>query len=284
MNVSIEEIELKLLIEAIVQRYGYDFRDYSEASFRRRVAAAMNKHSIKSLSLLQHELLRSPDFFSQLVSDLTVTTSEMFRDPEFFHALRTEIIPVLKTYPAIKIWHAGCSKGEEVYSLAIILQEEGLLSRTIIYATDINEAALEIAKAGIYPLDAVATYTRNYHKSGGRGNFADYYVASYEAAKFDSNLISNVVFAEHNLATDDVFSEVTLILCRNVLIYFKRPLQNKVFDLFSRSLSYKGFLCLGSKETMRLSPAAKDFESSPSHSSIYRKIVSEKSVILGDET
>lgn len=247
------DIEVKLLLEGIYLRYGYDFRNYSEASIRRRIAAVMAKHSLTKVSDLIHELLYAPDFFAAALPDLTVNTSEMFRDPTFFKGLRQEVIPALRTYPSIKIWHAGCSTGEEVYSLAILLEEEGLLDKSLIYATDINLQSLKSAKDGIYSAESVKQFTLNYQQAGGTRSFSEYYSALYGSVKFDARLRENIVFADHNLVTDEVFSQMHLILCRNVLIYFNRELQNRVLNLFTRSLLFKGYLCLGLKETVRFS-------------------------------
>ncbi len=269
---QLEDIEVKVLAEAIFLYHGYDFRDYAEASFKRRLKALMRKAQLTSLSQLQHLLLHDPDFFASAVAQLTIAVSEMFRDPGFFRSLREHVFPVLRTYPAFKIWHAGCSSGEEVYSLAIALKEEGLYDRAVIYATDLNAAALKVAKDGIYPMDSIRAFTANYQDAGGRRAAADYYTACYGAARLDPALAENVVFAEHNLATDDVFSEMNLILCRNVMIYFKRELQDRVLELFTRSLAYKGFLCLGSKETVRFMKGSEAFEPVVAQDAIFRKL------------
>lgn len=254
-----EDIELHCLAEAIFQRFGYDFRSYSEASWKRRCKLLMQKSGLSSLSQLQHELLHRPNFFAESIRDFMVPTSEMFRDPTFFKTLRELVVPVLKTYPAIKIWHAGCSTGEEVYSLAILLKEENLYDRCVIYATDINVESLRRAGEGIFPVDVVKQATANYHAGGGVGTFSNYYTALYGSVRFDQSLTANVVFSQHNLVTDDVFSEMHLILCRNVMIYFKRDLQSRVLDLFARSLIYKGFLGLGNKETVKFMARGDEF-------------------------
>src|SRR6185312_11901038 len=248
---SPEAIEVDLLVEAMLRRYGYDFRGYAKASLSRRLHGAMRKRNLPSLSRLQEELLHRPEVFANLLPELTVTTSEMFRDPSFYRSFNEQIVPMLRTFPAFKIWHAGCSSGEEIYSVAILLKEAGLYDSAVIYATDLNQTALEAAKEGIYPLNRMQQYTANYQAAGGRESFAKYYTVAYGAARFDPGLRQNVVFASHNLATDDVFSEVHVILCRNVLIYFDRELQSRVLSLFTRSLRYKGYLCLGAKETVR---------------------------------
>jgi len=275
--VDTEDIEIKMLSESIFLKYGYDFRLYAEASLKRRLKMVMSRTSLASLSALQEKLLHDANFFSEVLSQFTVTTSEMFRDPSFFKALRTQVIPILKTYPAVKIWHAGCSTGEEVYSLAILLKEEGLYERSVIYATDINPVALQTAKDGIYRNESMKTFTVNYQASGGRTSFSDYYTALYGAARFDPSLRANVVFSEHNLAVDEVFSEMHLIICRNVLIYFQRPLQERVIKLFAGSLVYKGFLGLGSKETVRFLNSGTQFSDFNSDERIFQYSVPNRS-------
>lgn len=266
-----EDIELKLLIEALAMRYGYDFRSYAEASLKRRVQTLLVKSQLPSILHLTHELLRDERRFFAFLSELTVTTSELFRDPAFFAAFRERVVPVLRTYPSFKIWHAGCGGGEEVYSLAILLAEEGLDGRGVIYATDINPAALARAKDGIFPAETVQKGTSNYQAAGGKLPFSKYYTAAYDAARFDPSLRQNVLFSEHNLVTDDVFAEMQVILCRNVLIYFNRDLQTRVLSLFTRSLSYKGFLCLGTKETVRFIDGHQPYDEVDATQRIYRR-------------
>ncbi|MBW3507035.1 protein-glutamate O-methyltransferase CheR [Pseudomonas sp. NKUCC02_KPG] len=266
------DIELRLLIEAIYLKYSYDFRDYSGASIKRRVNHALRQFDCGTISALQERILHDPTAFMQLLQFLTIPVSEMFRDPEHFLAIRQEVVPILKTYPSLKIWIAGCSTGEEVYSMAILLREEGLLDRTIIYATDINPRSLEKAKQGIFSLDNIRTYTHNYQKAGGQRSFADYYTAAYDYAIFDKTLRENVTFADHSLATDSVFSETNLISCRNVLIYFNKNLQNRAFGLFEESLCHRGFLMLGSKETLDFSDYSKQFSPVLKQERIYRKL------------
>jgi chemotaxis protein methyltransferase CheR len=273
MQSAVEDIEIKLLIQAIHACYGYDFGGYNETSFKRLVAGILARHGISTISRLQDEILQRPDFFAKVLPELTVTTSEMFRDPDFYREFRTEIIPFLRTWPAFKIWHAGCSTGEEVYSLAIVLKEAGLYERAVIYATDINPAALRVAREGIYPVNQIKRDTQNYIAAGGRESFSSYYVASYDAVRFDPLLRKNILFASHNLVVDEVFCEAHVILCRNVLIYFDRNLQARVIDLFARSLAYKGYLCLGSQETVRFIPGGKKFETVSDQQKIFRKIV-----------
>lgn len=273
MDPSVEDIEIKLLIQAINACYGYDFEGYNEASFKRLVGVILAKYSIPTISRLQDEILHKPEFFARILPDLTVTTSEMFRDPEFYREIREEIIPFLHTYSAFKVWHAGCSTGEEVYSLAILLKEAGLYDRAVIYATDINPAALRTAKEGIYPVTQIKRDTQNYIAAGGRESFSSYYVASYDAVRFDPVLRKNILFADHNLVVDDVFCEAHVILCRNVLIYFDRDLQARVLDLFSRSLAFKGYLCLGSNETVRFIRGGDEFLAVSDQQKIFRKVV-----------
>ncbi|MBS1960694.1 MAG: protein-glutamate O-methyltransferase CheR [Bdellovibrionales bacterium] len=265
------DIEIRLLLEGIFIRYGADFRDYSPASVRRRVVLAMEKGGIPSVSQLQERVLARPEAFDSLLQFLLVPTSEMFRDPSYFRTIRETVVPLLKTYPSLKIWVAGCSNGEELYSLAILLREEGLLEKTILYATDINPKALERAKNGIYPIDLAPKFTDNYQKAGGRAAFSDYYRAGYGSIILDASLRTNVVFADHSLATDNVFAEIQFISCRNVLIYFNRKLQDRSFRLFADSLGFRGFLGIGSKETLRFSNVYPEFEEFAAVERIYRK-------------
>ena len=266
------DIELRLLAEAIFLRYGHDFRAYSLASQKRRVLHALAQMDCDTISALQSRVLHDQAAFHQLLQFLTIPVSEMFRDPSYFLALRREVVPILQTYPSIKVWVAGCSTGEEVYSLAILLHEEGLLERTLIYATDINPASLDKAKQGIFSLENVRAYTANYQQAGGQRSFADYYTAAYDYAIFDKTLRENVTFADHSLATDSVFSETQLISCRNVLIYFNKKLQDRAFGLFHESLCHRGFLVLGSKETLDFSAYGKQFEPLVKQERIYRKL------------
>lgn len=266
-----EKIEFDLLLQAIYQKYGYDFRNYSKASIRRRIRHRFSRSGLKTISEMQHKLLNDKQFFEVLLLDLTVNVTEMFRDPSFFKMIRKTVIPELKKQPFIRVWHAGCSSGEEVYSTAILLNEEGLYKNTLIYATDVNEAVLDKAKKGIFSIDRMKDYTRNYRNAGGIASFADYYTARYDHAIMDNSLKKNIVFSDHNLVTDDVFGEMNLIICRNVLIYFSGDLQERVFGLFWESLRSGGFLCLGSKETIRFSTYSDDFENVAEGEKIYRK-------------
>jgi len=257
--ISPVEIEIRLLLEAIYLRFHYDFRSYSMASLKRRVAVALTQLDCKTVSALQEKILHDPQVFSQLLQYLTVQVSEMFRDPSFYKTFREKIIPELKTYPSLKLWVAGCSTGEEVYSLAITLREEGLLDKTLLYATDINPDALAKAEAGMYGLDRLASFTENHRLAGGKGSLSEYYIARYGNAVFDRSLRQNIVFSDHSLATDNVFAEVQVVTCRNVLIYFDRALQTRAFELFRNTLCRRGFLGLGSRETLQFSTHATSF-------------------------
>ncbi len=268
---NIINIEVDLILDAIFIKYGYDFRNYSKAHVKRRLLNRLTMAKLKSISEMQHKVLRNPDFFELLLRDLSINVTEMFRDPSFYRAMRNEVIPLLKTYPFIKVWHAGCSTGEEVYSFAILLKEEGLYDRTQIYATDFNHNVLDIAKKGIYPVDRIKEFTANYQAAGGLQSFSDYYLANYNSVIFDQSLKKNLVFAEHNLVTDSVFAEVNLVICRNVLIYFNKDLQNRVINLFNDSLNNGGFLALGSKETIQFTSKANEFETINSKEKIYKK-------------
>jgi chemotaxis protein methyltransferase CheR len=267
-----ESIEIDLLIEAIYKKYGYDFRNYSKASLKRRIMHKFSQSGMDNLSAMQHRLLYDKSFFESLLLDLTINVTEMFRDPSFYCVVREKVIPVLKTYPFIKIWHAGCSTGEEVYSMAILLKEENLLENVMIYATDIDDRVLRIAREGIYPLDRIKEYTRNYQKACGEQSFSDYYTAKYEATIMDSSLKKNIVFSQHNLVTDGIFGEMNLIICRNVLIYFDKELQNRVLQLFHDSLIRRGILCLGSKESINFSKLKNAFQDYDGKEKIYKKI------------
>ncbi len=269
---GVADIEIRLLVEAVFLRYGHDFRDYAPASMKRRVLHAQQKMGVPSISALQDRVLHDAAEFAALLQYLTVPVSEMFRDPAYFLALRQHVIPVLRTYPSVKIWVAGCSTGEEPYSLAILLREEALLDRTILYATDINHASLDKARAGIFSLDHMQAFTRNYQKAGGLASFSDYYTAAYGGALFDKSLRDCITFADHSLATDSVFSETHLVSCRNVLIYFNRKLQDRALGLFHESLAHRGFLGLGSKETLDFSGYAERFTPVSKPERVYRKL------------
>jgi chemotaxis protein methyltransferase CheR len=270
--VDLEKIELGCLLEALYRRYGFDFREYAPASLRRRVNRRVKLEDLPSISALQEQLLRDPDVMQRLLLDLSVNVTAMFRDPTFHLALREKVLPLLRTYPFTRIWVAGCSTGEEVYSLAILLEEESLYDRSRIYATDINEDVLGRARLGVFPLAKMQDYTRNYIASGGKRSFSDYYTSAYDGAAFDRSLMRNVVFAQHNLASDRSFNEFHVILCRNVMIYFERALQQRVFELFDESLARLGILALGHKESLRVSAQADRYEELDGTERLYRRI------------
>lgn len=263
--------ELDELIMAIRRHYGYDFSDYSRASFQRQVLRCMTKAVIPTSDDMIGKLLHDRPFFDWFLESVTVNVTEMFRDPGFYTDLRTKILPALASYPIIKIWHAGCSTGEEVYSMAILLQEANLLNRTRIYATDINPANLEKARQGIIPLQAMKEYTANYMQSGGTNQFSSYYSARYNHAIIHKEIRQNIIFLQHNLVTDQVFNEFHLICCRNVLIYFNRDLQNRVFGLFADSLAPLGYMALGLKESLLMTDVRPQFETIGSQTKLYRR-------------
>lgn len=268
---KIEDIELTLLLDAIFRRYHYDFRGYSLASLKRRLKQACERFACESLSQLQDKVLHDPGVLPILLSYLTVQVSDFFRDPSYFQALRDKVVPHLRTYPSLKVWVAGCGTGEEIYSLVILFREEGLEERTIFYGTDINPDALKKAEAGKYALDRVPLFTENHRLSGGKSSLSDYYTAAYGAAIFDKSLRRRVVFSDHSLVTDQVFAEVQLVSCRNVLIYFREELQNRAIGQFKESLSRKGFLGLGAKESLRFSLHAEAFTEFVGPDRIYQK-------------
>jgi len=270
-DIETQNIELQLLLQAIYLKYGYDFRNYAKASVKRRIQHRMTKEGFENISAMQHKLLYDVPFFETLLLDLSINVTEMFRDPTFYLAMRQKVLPILRNFSFLKIWHAGCSTGEEVYSMAILLKEEGLYERTQIYATDMNEVALKQSRDGIFALSRLKQYTINYQKAGGRESFSDYYTAHYDHVVMDNSLKNNILFSDHNLATDGVFGEMNLIMCRNVLIYFNRELQNRVIGLFRESLGQKGFLCLGAKESVRLSQYSEIFEDFVKEEKIYIK-------------
>jgi chemotaxis protein methyltransferase CheR len=269
---GVERIELDLLLEAIFRRYGFDFREYAPASLRRRVGRRMRHEGVSTVSALQELLLHDPQVMERLILDLSINVTAMFRDPSFYAAFRTRVVPMLHTYPFTRIWVAGCSSGEEVYSLAILLEEEGLYDRSRVYATDINEAVIEEARAGVFPLQKMQEYTQNYIRAGGRRSFSDYYVSAYDGAAFDRSLVRNIVFAQHNLVSDGSFNEFHVIVCRNVMIYFDRSLQNRVHRLFYESLVRLGVLALGHKESIQFSPNADSYEELDPAERLYKKV------------
>ena len=271
-NADLERTEVELLLEGIFRQYGFDFRSYAYASIRRRLWKRVEAEGLTNLSQLQATVLHDADALERLLLDLSVNVTSMFRDPLFYAAFRSEVIPLLRTYPFIRLWHAGCSTGEEVYSMAILLEEEGLYDRARIYATDINDVVLQQARRGIFPLERMQEYTENYIRAGGKRSFSEYYTAKYDGALFDQRLVRNVVFAQHNLVTDRSFSEFHAIFCRNVLIYFDKDLQNRVHSLFYDSLVRLGMLCLGSKETLKFSTYEPCYERLDQNEKIYRKV------------
>ena len=270
-NKDSSDLEISLLLEAIYQKYGYDFRQYSEAHIRRRIMNRMAMSGLEDVSQIQSMVLKDKTFASQLLQDLSITVTEMFRDPGFYKSLRENVIPILKTYPFIKIWHAGCATGEEAYSMAIIMQEEGLYDRTTIYATDFNQQALNKAKEGIFSNIMIKEYTVNYQLSGGKESLSSYYTSNYGNVIMNQSLKKSIVWANHNLVTDSVFAEVHLILCRNVLIYFEKDLQNKVQKLFYNSLINGGILCLGSKEGLRFTDFYEEYNEVDKKQKIFKK-------------
>ena len=269
---ELERIEIDVLLEAIFRHYGFDFRSYAYSSLKRRLWKRIEAEGLRTVSQLQDLVLHDEAAMERLLLDLSVSVSAMFRDPNFYAAFREKVIPMLRTYPFIRIWHAGCSTGEEVYSMAILLEEEGLYDRARVYATDINEVVLNTARDGIYPLDRMQEYTQNYLKAGGKQSFSEYYTARYDHALFGPSLRRNVVFAQHNLVTDRSFSEFNVILCRNVMIYFDRKLQNRVHKLFYESLPVFGILALGNKESLALSEFENRYEAIDPRERIYRRV------------
>ncbi len=269
---DLERIEIELLLEGIFRHYGFDFRAYAYASIRRRLWKRIDEEGLTSMSALQQRVLHEPAMMEKLLLDLSINVTAMFRDPSFYVTFREHVVPLLRTYPFIRIWHAGCSTGEEVYSMAMLLREEGLYDRSRIYATDINEVVLQRAKAGIFPLDRMQEYTDNYMRAGGKRSFSEYYTAKYGGALFDHSLTKNVVFSQHNLVTDRSFSEFNVVLCRNVLIYFDKTLQSKVHSLFYDSLAMFGVLVLGSKETLRFMSHEECYQQIAPPEKIFRKV------------
>jgi chemotaxis protein methyltransferase CheR len=271
-DLDLEDIEIRLLLEGVYLHYGYDFREYAPASLKRRIGELMRDEKADSLSQLQDRILHDVTCFERFVVTLTVNVTSMFRDPHFYLAFRTKVVPLLKTYPFVRIWHAGCSTGEEVYSTAIVLTEEGIYDRCRIYATDLNESVLKQAKEGIYSLKYMQGYVANYVKAGGTSAFSEYYAADSDSAIFRSSLRKNVVFSQHNLVTDSSFNEFNVILCRNVLIYFNQALQNRVHLLLYESLGKFGVLGLGHKETISYTPYEKNYEVLEEGEKLYRRI------------
>ncbi|MBX3188296.1 MAG: protein-glutamate O-methyltransferase CheR [Labilithrix sp.] len=267
----LERLEIDLLLQAIHRHSGHDFRNYALSSLRRRLRKRLEGEQLSTFSALQDRVLHDAAALERLLADLSVSVTGMFRDPTFFLALRTAVVPMLKTYPFVRIWHAGCASGEEAYALAILLEEEGLYDRARIYATDMNGEALERSRRGIFPLGRMREYTSNYIQSGGTRSFSEYYTAHYERALFAPSLRRNILFAQHNLATDTSFSEFNLILCRNVLIYFDRTLKERVLELFADSLAPLGLLCLGRRESLRFTSGELAYDEIDGKERIYRR-------------
>jgi chemotaxis protein methyltransferase CheR len=270
---NIESIELDLLLDAVFRLYGYDFRDYAKTSMRRRIANIMKKEEVSTISALQDRVLHDSRSWERFLDGISVNVSAMFRDPGFFLAFRQYAVPVLRTYPFIRIWQAGCSLGEEAYSLAIMLEEEGLYDRSLIYATDINEVSLRQAREAIYPAELMQKYTQNYVQAGGQQSFSEYYTARYDFAILRPTLQRNIVFSQHNLVSDAPFNEFNVILCRNVMIYFNRGLQERTHNLFHESLAMFGILGLGSRESLRFMPHEHMYEPLVPGEKLYRRMV-----------
>ena len=272
-NADLEHLEIELLLEGVFRHYGFDFRAYAYASIRRRLWKRVEGEGLGTISQLQARILHDADAMERLLLDLSVNITSMFRDPVFYREFRAKVVPLLRTYPFIRIWHAGCSTGEEVFSMAILLEEEGLYDRARLYATDINDVVLQRAKQGIFPLERMQEYTENYIKAGGTRSFSEYYTAKYDGALFSAALTRNIVFSQHNLVTDRSFSEFHVIFCRNVLIYFDKTLQNRVHRLFYESLVMFGVLALGSKESLKFSQFEPCYEKLSSTEKLYKKVV-----------
>jgi chemotaxis protein methyltransferase CheR len=269
---SIEEVEIEALLGALERRYGYDFRNYARASLRRRIRATLEVEKLPTVSALQQLLLRDPTSMQRFIYRLSVHVTSMFRDAEFFRVFRSEVVPWLRTYPYLRIWHAGCAPGEEVYSMAILLEEEGIYDRCRIYATDISDLLLQRAKRGIYTLEAIRRYTAAYHRAGGRRDFSSYYTADSENAVLHDKLRRNVVFSLHNLVSDGSFNEFNVVLCRNVLIYFDDPLRDRVLGLLDQSVVRGGFMAIGRKESLRFTPLQSRYSELRGEVRVYRRL------------
>ncbi|KQR94781.1 chemotaxis protein CheR [Chryseobacterium sp. Leaf180] len=267
----VKDQEISDLIQDVHQVYGYDFSMYSRASFKRRINRICLIDKLTSFAELRYKVLHDADYLKRFVEEITVNVTEMFRDPQFFKALREKIIPQLGTYPLIRIWIAGCSTGEEAYSIAILLKEAGLYQKSLIYATDINPSVLETARAGVFPLNQMKIYSENYILSGGKEDFSGYYTANYDSVRFDDSLKSKLILSTHNLVSDGSFNSFQLIICRNVLIYFDKKLQERVFNLFDESMDNLGFLALGSKETLRFAAIQNHYQQI-SEQKIWKKV------------
>jgi chemotaxis protein methyltransferase CheR len=271
MEYQAKDEEIEMLLADVLDQYGYDFSDYAPASLKRRINRLLSMHNFVSFAEFRYQLINDPDFLSHFIEEITVNVTEMFRDPSFFKTLKTEVFPILATYPLIRIWHAGCSTGEEVYSLAIMLKEANLLHKSILYATDLSAEVLQRAAQGIFPLSSMKEYSGNYIEAGGEREFSSYYVAKYDRVIFSETLSSKMVFSTHNLVSDGSFNEFQLILCRNVMIYFNKTLQDKVLQLFDQSLHPLGFLALGNKETIRFTSVEHRYKQFYNREKIWRK-------------
>lgn len=269
---GLEEVEMGLLLEGVRRRYGYDFTHYSHASLKRRLMHVREQAAMGRFTEMLDAVFHDEDFFENFLKHMSVTVTDMFRDPSFYRALREKVIPALKTFPFVKIWHAGCATGEEVYSMAILLHEENFLDRARLYATDFNKNSLDTGQKGVYPAERVKAYAANYGAAGGKQDFSGYYSGGYDLAKFKDFLKERITFSYHNLVTDGVFGEMNLICCRNVLIYFDKELQNHALTLFADSLRHGGFLCLGSKETLNFTAVKSQFEPVDAKQKIYKKL------------
>lgn len=269
---DLQDLEIRLLLEAVHARYGFDFRGYAYASLKRRLWRRARAESVSTLSGLLETVLHDPAAMERLLLDLSVSVTSMFRDPTFYRAFRERVCPLLRTYPFTRVWNAGCATGEETYSLAILLAEEGVYERCRIYATDVNEAVLEVARSGVFPVEKMQEYTENYIKAGGKRAFSEYYTAAYEGARFHRSLLDNVVFAQHNLVSDGSFNDFHVVVCRNVMIYFDRRLQDRVHGLFHESLIRLGVLALGHKESIRFTSFADKYEELDPVEKLYKKI------------
>lgn len=269
--IQITDADIEVVVSDIVAAYGYDFNDYSPASFKRRIQRLITLDNFTSFAEFRYRIKHDEDYFRRVLEEITVTVTEMLRDPGFYKTVRQQIVPILATYPFIKIWHAGCATGEEVYSMAILLKEAGLLHKSLLYATDINPMALDKARSGIFPLSQMQQYSKNYIASGGVADFSSYYTANYHFAQFDRSLSERMIFANHNLVTDSSFNSFQLIFCRNVLIYFNKNLQDRVLELFDQSLELNGFLGLGTKESIRFSSIASAYKQLSGKEKLWRK-------------
>lgn len=270
LNLNDEQIEI--ILSDLIEHYGYDFTNYSAASLKRRIQRLLTMDKIVSFAEFRHRIQHDAEYFKRFVEQITVNVTEMFRDAHFYRALREHVIPELATRPLIRIWHAGCSTGEEVYSMAILLHEANLLHKSLLYATDINPAVLEKVRLGMFPMSQMKQYSENYIHSGGRNDFSKYYIAQYDTAKFDESFKSRIILATHNLVSDTSFNEFQLILCRNVMIYFDKDLQDRALELFDNSLEKLGYLCLGSKETLKFSSVMSRYKQIESKEKIWRKV------------